>query len=129
VQPIGLCEQYKNRFADLARLKQTVPLKFNFENIHLAVNGNIYRLRHFYKDGPEGQIETFLAYIEDENEHARIIEKSLHVPGELYQKLAKEKKSIIYKEEAYTTPASNIYVRFINQKLVMVQGNLLDCVY
>ena len=55
-----------------------------FENIHKKVEQTIYRLRFFYKDGEEGEIENFLVYKEDSSENPHLIEKSPYKKGPLY---------------------------------------------
>jgi hypothetical protein len=129
LQPVGVCVQYKTQYDNLTALKKTYPLSISFENIHLNYEDKTYRLRHFFKDSPEGIRETFLTYLEDQNDHPHIIEKSLFIPGPWYKKLLKEHDSIIYHEEAYTIASSNIFIHYINQKLIGVQGDLIDCVF
>ena len=74
--PSKICKEYKETYPYLDKLKLEIPIQLRFENTHLKINNKIYRLRHFFKDGDEGEIETFLVYLEDQNEDAHIIEKS-----------------------------------------------------
>jgi hypothetical protein len=65
--------------------KRTLPF-FAFPISIKKIGGTIYRLRHFFKDGDEGEIETFLVYQEDQNETPSIVEKSHYNKGKLYKK-------------------------------------------
>jgi hypothetical protein len=131
----GLCDQYKNQYGSLLKLKKlNKELTLNFENKHLVYDNHVYRLRHFFKDGENGSQEIYLVYLEDEegdddHEHAQIIEKNFRTPGALYTKLLGENNSIIFHEIAYEVPVDKIFLHYINGKLVGIQSEETECAY
>lgn len=123
------CEIYHIKYQNLTKLKQEQNLRLRFENIHLQIKDKIYRIRRFFADGPEGELETFIAYFEDQEEYPHIIEKKVSSPGIIYKKLHEEKKFAIYSEEAYVIPSTNLFIHYINDKLADIQGNTEECTY
>ena len=119
------CEILKTPYAHLDELKKNEKLDLRFENTHKKVDNKIYRLRHFFKDGDEGEIETFLVYLEDKAEMARIIEKSSYSKGPLYTKIEEAKGKILYHEEGVNLSESGtLFLHFINNQLMGMQGIL-----
>lgn len=121
------CEILKKPYAHLDELKKKEQLDLRFENTHKKIGDKIYRLRHFYKDGDEGEIETFLVYVEDKTEMARIIEKSSYTKGVLYIKVEEQKGKILYHEEGVNLTenvSGTLFLHYINNQLMGMQGVL-----
>ncbi|MDD4975624.1 MAG: hypothetical protein PHY93_14805 [Bacteriovorax sp.] len=121
------CEILKKPYARLDELKKTEKLDLRFENTHKKIANKIYRLRHFYKDGDEGEIETFLVYLEDKAEMARIIEKSSYTKGTLYTKIEEAKGAILYHEEGVNLSenvSGTLFLHYIKNQLMGMQGVL-----
>ena len=116
------CEKLKEEYLSLDELKKTKNLNFRFKNFHKKINNKIYRLRRFYKDGNEGEIETFLLYLEDENENAHIVEKSPYKPGPLYIQIEKQNGEILYTEDGVNLDST--FLHYINNRLVQLENNL-----
>jgi hypothetical protein len=95
--------------------------QLRFENIHKKIGPNIYRLRHFFKEGDESEIETFLVYLEDHEENARIVEKSTYKKGQLFLKIEKTEGEIIYHEEGLNH-GEDLFLHYINNQLREAQG-------
>ena len=118
-------------YASLEKLKMKEKVNSRFENTHLRIEGKVFRLRRFYKDGAENEKEKYLVLEEDENEEAILKESSDHKPGALFQKLQKSNAEIIYKEEGVQTQ-SGLFLHYIDGKLQSLQGTIqnknLDCV-
>lgn len=123
------CIYHLQQYGNLEYFKKNHRSDLIFENTHFKTNDRIYRTRHFFKETKEGVIETFITYVEDEEENARIIELKKEYPGVLFQKFQHKKKSIIYHELAYEIPVQQLFIHFINNKLAGIQGNSLDCIY
>ena len=121
------CDLFKKNYAHLDELKKNKKLDLRFENIHKKIDRNIYRLRHFYKDGDEGEIETFLVYLEDQKERTRIIEKSSYKKGPFYLKIETTKGQILYHEEGVNlseNDSGNLFLHYINNQIMGMQGVL-----
>ncbi|MDO9182740.1 MAG: hypothetical protein Q7U04_10040 [Bacteriovorax sp.] len=121
------CEKLKKDYAHLDELKKNEKLDLRFENIHKKIDSKIYRLRHFFKDGDEGEIETFLVYLEDKSEMAKIIEKSTFTKGVLYKKIEEAKGHVLYREEGVNLSenvSGTLFLHFINNQLMGMQGVL-----
>lgn len=121
------CEILKKPYAHLDKLKKNEALDLRFENTHKKIENKIYRLRHFFKDGDEGEIETFLVYLEDKAEMARIIEKSSYTKGQLYTKIETTKGKILYHEEGVNLSenvSGTLFLHYINNQLMGMQGVL-----
>jgi hypothetical protein len=134
------CNKLKKSYLHLDELRTKSKLDLRFENTHKEVGGKVYRLRHFYKDGPEGEIETYLVYQEDQNENAKIIEKSSYKKGNLYSKIELNKGKILYHEEGVDLPQNGsdvLFLHYINNQLMGMQGTVnsqneaenIDCRY
>jgi hypothetical protein len=115
------CEEVKLSFSDLNSLIKNNLSQLRFENIHKKIGSHIYRLRHFFKDGDEGEIETFLVYVEDFEENAKIVEKSTYSKGHLFLKIEKSKGDIIYHEEGLNF-GENLFLHYIDNQLREAQG-------
>ena len=115
------CEKVKASYSHLDSLIKNNLSQLRFENIHKKIGSSIYRLRHFFKDGDEGEIETFLVYLEDFEENAKIVEKSTYNKGQLFLKIEKTKGEIIYHEEGLNFK-EDLFLHYINNQLRGAQG-------
>lgn len=121
------CEILKARYFQLDQVKKTEKIDLRFENTHKQIEKKIYRLRHFFKDGDEGEIETFLVYLEDRAEMARIIEKSAYKKGTLYKKIEEASGITLYHEEGINlneNVSGSLFLHYINNQLMGMQGVL-----
>lgn len=123
------CSLIKKDFEDSNQVKKNEFISIRFVNLHKKIDGIIFRLRFFYKDGDEGEIPTYLLYEEDANAEEHIIEKTAYKKGELYKKIEKKNGTIIYKEEGMTIPnKDDLFLHFINGQLKRLQlYPSLDC--
>jgi len=121
------CEILKQTYIDLGQLKKNHKLVLRFENIHKKIGQTIYRLRFFYKDGDEGEMENFLVYQEDSSENPHIIEKSFHKKGPLYLKIEKANGNILYTDNGFNLAddnSENLLLHYSNDKIMGMQGVL-----
>lgn len=126
------CEFLKKTYGDLRELKKGQKLILRFENIHKKIDQAIYRLRFFYKDGDEGEIENFLVYREDSSETPHIIEKSAYKKGPIYTKIEKAQGNILYRENGFNLnedKSSNLFLHYSNDKIIGLQDapQNIDC--
>ncbi len=126
--PTARCSVGKLKYNDLSQLKKENPPLFRFSNIHKKIGGTIYRLRHFFKDGDEGEIETFLVYQEDQNETPSIVEKSHYNKGKLYKKIEDSTGELLYQEEGYNLE-QDTFLHYINGKLSSIHSQSEECQY
>lgn len=122
------CTEWQKKYESLSQLKKGDSPLFRFANIHKRIETTVYRLRHFFKEGPEGEIETFLVYQEDSNETARIVEKGPYKKGKLYHKIEASSGEILYQEEGYNLE-EDLFLHYINGKLKTIQNKLGECQY
>lgn len=119
----SLCESLRGRYANVKELKKIEKVSTRFLNIHKRVEGIVYRLRFFYKDGTENEIPTFLLYKEDKNEEERIIENTAYKKGPEYSKIEKAEGIILYTEEgANLGKEQDLFLHFENNELKDLQG-------
>lgn len=116
-----ICDKIRKAYSHLNSLIKNQSNDLRFENIHKKIGSNIYRLRHFFKDGDEGERETFLVYLEDFEENAKIVEKSTYQKGRLFLKVEKSEGEIIYHEEGINH-GNNLFLHYINNQLREAQG-------
>lgn len=128
------CLELKNEnspYATLDRLKAKEKINSRFENVHKRLDGKVFRLRRFYKEGQEGEKPKFLVFEEDKNEEGVLKESSDYKPGNLYQKILEANAEVIYSEEGVQT-ANGLFLHYIDGKLHALQGTIknknLDCV-
>ena len=124
------CRDYQQKFSDLSKIRKNRDLNPVFENIHYQINNSIYRTRSFFKDGNNGLTKIFLTYIEDEEENAKIIERRENTPGPLFLSFKNNKDSrVIFHEKAFFDSKINLFLHFINNKIVNLQGKSFDCTF
>jgi hypothetical protein len=121
-----VCEEAKKTYDNLDLLKKKNKLDLQFENTHKKVLTNIYRLRRFYKDGDEGEIETFLVYLENIEGNAKLIEKTPYKKGPLFLKIERYDGEIIYHEEGLNLN-DDLFLHYINNQLMGLEGKNIDC--
>lgn len=119
--PQAACNTLKKSYANLEWLKKNQRPDLRFNNIHKKIGTQIYRLRHFFKDGDEGEIETYLVYLEDSLENARIVEKSSYKKGKLYLKIESLEGQILYREEGLNL-GEHLFLHYVNNQLSSAQG-------
>jgi hypothetical protein len=119
------CDELKKTFA---QMPHDSAYTLRFSNVHKSIGKTIYRLRHFFKDGDENEIETFLVYKEDSQERASIVEKSTRTKGSHYLKIENAPGQIIYHEEGYSS-TDEVFLHYINNKLEGLQSDETDCKY
>lgn len=119
--PQAACNTLQKSYASLEWLKKNQRPDLRFNNIHKKIGTQIYRLRHFFKDGDEGEIETYLVYLEDSLENARIVEKSSYQKGKLYLKIEAQEGQILYREEGLNL-GDHLFLHYVNNQLTSAQG-------
>lgn len=134
-----VCTKAALLFKDQKAVKTKYSPNILFKNVHKKVNGTVYRLRFFLKDGDNGNVPTYLVYQEDSAENEYIVENSPEKKGKLFNKIEKARGDILYDSEAYELRNNNdIFVRYENGELKELQGLLdieaherfpLDCIY
>lgn len=108
--------------ADWQKNGQAVSERFT--NIHKNINGQIFRLRTFFKEHAEGETPVYLVYKEDQNEEAHIIEKSEYKKGREFLKVEKAKGEILYTEKGLSIGEDqSFFVHYINSELKGFQGS------
>lgn len=118
-----LCQLLRGRYANLKELKKSEKITTRFLNIHKKVDGVVYRLRFFYKDGNENEIPTFLLYKEDKNEEEHIIENTAYKKGLQYQHIEGAEGVILYTEEGTNLGLEqDLFLHFENNELKDLQG-------
>lgn len=115
------CDLFKQPYLNLEKLRSDKKLNSRFENIHKRIDNKVYRLRRFFKDGDEGEIETYLTYVEDKDETARVVEKSSYKKGDFFKEIESAKGQIIYHEEGLNV-SDNLFLHYINNELKGMQG-------
>lgn len=115
------CHNLKQTYSNLEELKNNQKLDVRFNNIHKKIGSQIYRLRSFFKDGDEGEIETYLVYLEDSLENAKIIEKSSYKKGKLFLKIESLPGETIYHEEGLNL-GDNLFLHYVNNQLMSAHG-------
>lgn len=119
------CTQLRSKFLHLDELMKSEKLEVRFQNIHKRIGNQIFRLRRFFREGNEAEIESFLVYLEDANESAKIIEKSLHQKGRMYLKIESDPGEILYREVGVNLEnkqQGNLFLHYINNELKGAQG-------
>lgn len=119
--PQAACNTLKTTYANLEWLKKNKRPDLRFNNTHKKIGTQIYRLRHFFKDGDEGEIETYLVYLEDSLENASIVEKSSYQKGKLYLKIEAQEGQILYREEGLNL-GEHLFLHYVNNQLSSAQG-------
>jgi hypothetical protein len=121
------CHQLKTKQPLLVDQLKNPSVDLRFENIHKKIQDKIYRLRSFYKDGDEGDIKTFLVYLEDQDENALIVEQSKYKKGTLFQRIEKSEGEILYTEQGLNLDKN--FFHYINNRLVGIQNDetMLNC--
>lgn len=119
--PQAACNTLKTTYANLEWLKKNKRPDLRFNNTHKKIGTKIYRLRHFFKDGDEGEIETYLVYLEDSLENASIVEKSSYQKGKLYLKIEAQEGQILYREEGLNL-GEHLFLHYVNNQLSSAQG-------
>ena len=100
---------------DFEKLEQTSELLWN--NIHIRhTDGEVYRIRYFYDDGPNGQFKKTILYKEGVDKFPHILRTfSGFERKELKEYF--EEGEIIWKEEAFSSSDDSIFWRKINNKV------------
>lgn len=134
-----VCKKAALLFSNKKLVMSKYSPQLRFRNIHKKVDGTIYRLRFFYKDGDNGDIPTYLVYKEDSSENEFIVENTSKIKGKLYQKIEKANGEILYDSEAFELQGKNdLFIRYENEEIKELQGFLdieaqerfpLDCIY
>lgn len=119
--PQAACNTLQKSYANLEWLKKNQRPDLRFNNTHKKIGTQIYRLRHFFKDGDEGEIETYLVYLEDSLENASIVEKSSYQKGKLYLKIEAQEGQILYREEGLNL-GEHLFLHYVNNQLSSAQG-------
>lgn len=122
------CLKHQQHYSQLLQ-KGSLQTSLRFENIHKKIGADIYRLRFFFKDGDEGERQSFLVYLEDQQANANIIEKSTYQKGKLFLKIEKAQGEILYREKGFTHDSENknLFLQTINDQLVKISGPGIDC--
>jgi hypothetical protein len=120
------CSGLREKF-DLKKLEKVSDLVW--ENIHIRyTDGEVYRIRYFFDDGPNGQYKKTILYKEGVDNFPHIVET--------FQGFEKEKlKSyfedgeIIWKELAFSHSDNGLFWRNVNGELKEVSFNDQKCRY
>lgn len=96
-----------------------------WENLHFKKNGEIYRIREFNDDGPNGDIRKLILYKEDKDEFAHI--EKVWKSGD-FSKIRAEllsESEIIHREKAVIIDhkEKNIFVELVNSKITRLRIN------
>lgn len=122
------CVEYKNKYQNEIKVKSQDQTSIRYQNIHKSIDGQVYRLRFFYKDGAEGERPQYLVYKENDQDEDILIETSPYKKGKLYLKVERSLGEIIYFEEALAIgKEESPYLVFINGQLTLYQENEIDC--
>lgn len=120
-----ICEEAKKLFGSPQLVKSIYKTNQLFVNEHKDINGKVYRLRHFYKDGDNSQIPTYLLYEEIDDEDAIIIESSSHKKGPKYTEIEQENGLMLHYSEAYEIVKDHdVFIQFDNGQVKEIQGKL-----
>ena len=123
-----VCKEFKSKYKNINEIKKQQVTNSRHQNIHKSIDGKIYRLRYFYKDGAEGERLQYLVYKENEQEEDILIETSPYKKGKQYQKIENALGEIIYFEEALTLGKDETpYLVYVNGQLTHYQANDVDC--
>lgn len=119
------CAEIKGQYANLNEVKKNHKIENLFFNIHKEIDGKIFRLRFFFKDGENSEIPTYLVYEEDINEEELIIENTSHQKGPLYKKIESAKGEILFTGSAYDMPGElDLFLYYENNILKDLQGDV-----
>ncbi len=118
------CLRINQHYSNIESIKKNYKTHLLFTNVHKQIDGKIYRLRFFYKDGDNGEVPTYLVYEEDQNEDELIIENSSQKKGPLYQRVERSQGEVIYNAEAYNLIQNDAFLHYENGKLKDLQGDL-----
>lgn len=121
ITPSPLCETLKSKYYQFETVKKNEQLDLRFENIHKRVGNEVYRLRRFFKDGDEGEIESFLVYQENSEGEAQIIEKSVHKKGVIFLNIEKTSGELLYREVGLNLTGGQ-FLHYINDHLSSAEG-------
>ncbi|ATH06878.1 hypothetical protein BIY24_02680 [Halobacteriovorax marinus] len=91
-----------------------------WSNVHIKyIDGETYRIRYFYDDGPNGEYQKTILYKEDETEFPHIV-KVFKGFEQTELKDYFDRGDIIWQEQAYETSirGKSIYWRKINDEFV-----------
>jgi hypothetical protein len=122
------CLQYKDKYKNLSEIKKQHQTNVRYQNLHKTIDGEVFRLRYFYKDGAEGERLQYLVYKENAQEEDILIETSPYKKGKQYLKVENALGEIIYFEEALTLGKDETpYLVFTNGQLTHYQENDIDC--
>lgn len=125
---VTICNEFKNKYKNVNEIKKQEVTNTRHQNIHKSVDGQIFRLRYFYKDGAEGERLQYLVYKENEQDEDILIETSPYKKGKQYQKVENALGKIIYFEEALTLGKDETpYLVYVNGQLTHYQTKDVDC--
>ncbi len=123
---VNPCLYFKKQYENIDLIKKEKHSQ-RFLNIHKRIDGEVYRLRIFFKETNEGEKMVFLVYKEDIGEIEHIIEKSDYKRGKLFKKVEAEAGDIIFRDEAITLgDEENLFLHFVNNKIKSIQGRPLE---
>ncbi|GEM_PF-4267458 len=111
------CESYLKSLSDpkFENLKNR-----RWSNFHIKyIDGEIYRIRYFYDDGPNGEYKKTVLYKEDETEFPLIVKVFRGFEKEELKDYF-ERGEVIWQEQAYeaTLNKKSVYWRKINDEFV-----------
>lgn len=134
VEQTEFCQKLHVKYQNLDEVKKNKSTSVRFKNIHKNVEGNIYRLRFFYKDSSENEIPSYLLYLEDKNEEEHLVEKTSYKKGPLYSKIENVDGTVIYTEEGVNIEThGELFLHYENGDIKDLQGtvekNLVECRY
>lgn len=111
------CEKYKTK---LSNSKFENIQNRRWSNLHIKhIDGEVYRIRYFYDDGPNGEYKKTVLYKEDEAEFPHIVKTFRGFETESLKDYL-EKGEVIWQEQAYEASyeGKSVYWRKINDEFV-----------
>lgn len=120
------CDELKKVIANESEVIANKNYRRRFENLHFKKDGETFRTREFFDNGPEGDFLSYLVYSEDLEENTTIIESSKRKPGKLFSEykkyMSQNPDSIIYQERGYESEIDDHYMIFQDGKISGFQG-------
>lgn len=117
------CSRLHQSYSSIKEIEKKFTPSLLFTNIHKQIDGKVYRLRFFFKDGTNGEIPTFLVYEEDQNEEELIIENTAYKKGPLYLKVERSLGENLYEARGYELAENDAFIHYENGKLKDLQGD------
>ena len=111
------CDTYKS---DLSTPELENLENRRWSNTHIKhIDGEVYRIRYFFDDGPNGEYKKTILYKEDQTEFPHIVKVYRGFESEALKEYF-EQGEVIWQEQAYeaTLNGKTVYWRKINNEFV-----------